>query len=403
MFALAFRNITRSRLRTALTLTAIACGVAAIIVSGGFVEDVFVQLRESTIRSRLGHAQVYRAGYLEFGDREPGRYLIAKPDPLVDIVRALPHVEAVTSRVNFSGLANNGRADLPVIGEGIEPERESRFASAMTFVAGRQLGGGDAFDVIVGEGVANALDLKPGSPINLTLSTTAGALNSLEFRVVGIFRTFSKEYDDRAIRISKAAAQELLNSPAIHSVVVMLDETRNTDAAVAAIRLALGNQGYEVKPWHELADFYSKTVALYRRQFGALQLIILVMLVLSVANTVNMVVHERTGEFGTLLALGSRRRQVFRLVLLENALLGVVGAAVGMALGIALAVILSTIGIAMPPPPGSNSGYTASIRLVPWVIGAAAVTGAVAAALAAILPGWRAARMPVVEALRYNV
>jgi len=43
-------------------------------------------------------------------------------------------------------------------------------------------------------------------------------------------------------------------------------------------------------------DFYNKTVALYRRQFGALQAIILVMLVLSVASTVNMVVYERTGN-----------------------------------------------------------------------------------------------------------
>jgi putative ABC transport system permease protein len=68
MLKLAFRNIFRNRLRTALTLAAIICGVAAIIVSGGFVEDVFVQLRESTIHSRLGHAQIFRAGYL---DREP--------------------------------------------------------------------------------------------------------------------------------------------------------------------------------------------------------------------------------------------------------------------------------------------------------------------------------------------
>jgi len=49
-------------------------------------------------------------------------------------------------------------------------------------------------------------------------------------------------------------------------------------------------------PWYEVADFYKKTVELYRRQFGVLQLIVLVMVVLGVANSVNTTLYERTGE-----------------------------------------------------------------------------------------------------------
>jgi len=403
MFKLAFRNIFRNRLRTGLTLAAIVSGVAAIIVSGGFVEDVFVQLRESTIHSRLGHAQIYRAGYLDYGQREPMRYLIEDPQPLVDQVRALPHVQDVLTRVNFSGLANNGRADLPVIGEGVEADKEARLGTAMSFIAGHTLQDDDPFGVIVGEGVAAALQLETGSPLNLTISTPDGALNTLEFNVVGVFRSFSKDYDDRAVRISQAAAQELLYTPAIHSVVVALDETARTNGVVSQLRKQLEPLGYEVKSWQELADFYNKTVALYKRQFGALQFIILVMLLLSVASTVNMVVYERTGEFGTLLALGLKRRQIFRLVLLENTLLGLVGGVLGILVGVVLAAAISAIGLPMPPPPGSNAGYTASIRIVPWILGVAALTGAVAASLAALLPGRRASRLAVVDALRHNI
>jgi putative ABC transport system permease protein len=403
MFKLAFRNIFRNRLRTGLTLAAIVSGVAAIIVSGGFVEDVFVQLRESTIHSRLGHAQIFRKGYLDFGQREPARYLIEAPQPLVDRVRAIPHVQSVMTRVNFSGLANNGRADLPIIGEGVEADKETRLGTAMSFIAGHTLQDEDPFGVIVGEGVASALRLEPGSPLDLTVTTPDGALNTLEFTVAGIFRSFSKDYDDRAVRIPQAAAQELLYTPAVHSVVVALDDTAHTDAVVGELRRQLGPLGYEVKSWQELADFYNKTVALYKRQFGALQLIILVMLVLTVASTVNMVVYERTGEFGTLLALGMKRRQIFRLVLLENTLLGLLGSGLGVVAGIALAEALSAIGLPMPPPPGSNTAYTAIIRVVPWILGAAALTGAAAAALAALLPGRRAARLAVVDALRHNV
>ncbi|HYR05071.1 MAG TPA: ABC transporter permease, partial [Gallionella sp.] len=89
MFKLAFRNIFRNRSRTALTLAAIITGVAAIIVSGGFVQDIFVQLRESTIHSRLGHLQIFRKGYLEYGQRDPSRYLITQSKQVEDTVRAI--------------------------------------------------------------------------------------------------------------------------------------------------------------------------------------------------------------------------------------------------------------------------------------------------------------------------
>ncbi|HQS98835.1 MAG: ABC transporter permease [Hydrogenophilales bacterium 16-64-46] len=403
MFRLAVRNIFRNRLRTALTLAAIMCGVAAVILSGGFVEDVFVQLRESTIHSRLGHAQVMRQGYREFGQREPTRYMIESAEPVLKVARSLPQIREVMTRVNFSGLANNGRADLPIIGEGVEPGKEGRLGSAIDFIAGRNLTDGDAFGVVVGEGVAAALKLKPGNPLNLAVSTPDGALNTLEFTVTGIFRSFSKEYDDRAVRISQAAAQELLYTAAVHSVIIALTDTAHTDAVVTELRARLGQQGFEVKPWYELADFYNKTVALYKRQFGALQFIILMMLVLSVTSTINMVIYERTGEFGTLLALGMKRRRIFRLVLLENALLGIVGAALGVLAGLALALGISAMGLDMPPPPGSSVGYTASIRIVPWVLAVAAATGAMSAVLASVLPGRRAARLGIVEALRHNI
>jgi putative ABC transport system permease protein len=185
--------------------------------------------------------------------------------------------------------------------------------------------------------------------------------------------------------------------------VLLLDDTDATDKVAAAVGETLGNRNYEIKPWYELADFYNKTVALYKRQFGVLQFIILMMLILSVASTVNMAVYERTGEIGTLLAIGQRRRQIFMLVLLENTLLGLIGAALGVAAGTTLAAVISSVGIPMPPPPGSSSGYIASIRLVSWIVAAATIIGMTSAALAAIIPGRRAARLQVVDALRHNI
>jgi putative ABC transport system permease protein len=153
---------------------------------------------------------------------------------------------------------------------------------------------------------------------------------------------------------------------------------------------------------YQLADFYAKTVDLYRRQFGVMQIIIMIMVVLSVANSVNMAIYERTGEFGTLMALGRRGSDIFILVLTENAMLGLLGAGIGVLLGVLLGWLISGIGIPMPPPPNSEIGYTAYIRLVPRVILLAYLVGFIATVLASLLPAYRVSRLPVADALRYS-
>ena len=181
-----------------------------------------------------------------------------------------------------------------------------------------------------------------------------------------------------------------------------LKRTESTDEVVRFLKDQLDPNQYEIKTWRELADFYDKTVALYQRQFAVLQGIILVAVLLSVANSVNMSVFERTGEFGTLMALGNRSAEIFRLVLTENALLGLIGGVAGVLSGILLGWAISAIGIPMPPPPNSNAGYTAAIRITLGDLGMGLLIGVVATVLAAVLPARRVAHIPVVEALRQN-
>jgi putative ABC transport system permease protein len=401
MLKLALRNVFRQRLRTGLTLLAVATGVLGLILSGGFIEDVFVQLGEATIHSRLGHLQVTRAGYRTAGRTEPYKHMIADPSAVTRALDKLPHVTQTAQRVAFSGVLNNGRGETPVFGEGVEPEKEEKLGTFVRIIAGRQLARADAFGAVVGQGVAERLDLSPGSTVTLLANTADGALNTLEFTVVGVFQSFSRDFDARAVRIALPAAKELLATDAVHGIVVLLDDTAATDTAVTAAKAALP-AGFEVLPWYELDDFYPKTVELYRRQFGVLQLIVLVMVLLSVANTVNMAIHERVGEFGTMMALGNRGRFIFRLVLLETGILGLIGAAAGVVLGVLSAWAISHVGIPMPPPPNSNVGYTATIEVRALVVAVAFAIGVAAALVAALLPARRVARIPVVQALRQN-
>lgn len=402
MLKLALRNVLRHRMRTAMTLAAIVFGVVGLILSGGFVHDVYHQLGEALIHSQSGHLQISRAGFHTMGTRSPERYLIDAPEALRKAVSDKPEVADVMARINFSGLVNNGRTDWPIVGEGVEPEKEAVLGSQLRMTAGRQLSQGDVNGILLGHGVAQALKLRPGDPLTLLVNTAEGALNSLEFEVVGTFQSFSADFDARAVRIPLAAAHELLGSRGANTLVLSLRRTADTDSVAGVLRGQLDAGLLEVNTWVELNDFYASTVALYKRQFGVLQLIILALVLLSVANSVNMSVFERVGEFGTMMALGNQRADLFRLLVVENTVLGLAGGAFGVALGVLLAYVISAIGIAMPPPPNANIGYIAHIRIVPSVVLTAFSIGFCATLLAALWPAWRVSRIPVDEALRQN-
>jgi putative ABC transport system permease protein len=403
MIKLALRNIARQKAHTAMTLAAVVMGVAGLILVGGWVADIFVQLAEALIHSQSGHVQVYTKGYYAGGSRSPEKYLIGEPDGVKRRIARTNGVDAVMARLNFSGLLSTGRSDVPVVVEGVEPGKEAALGTFVTIAGGRNLADTDAFGVVVGRGVAEALKIKPGDHVTLLANTLEGALNTVDLEVIGVFQTFSNDYDARALKIPLVAAQDLLGKAAANAIVVSLKKTADTERIAALLESELGGERMEVKRWTELNDFYDKAVALYSRQFGVLQFIALVMVILSVANSVNMSVFERTGEFGTMMALGNRRRKVSQLIVVESLLLGLIGSALGVAVGVLLALAISAIGIPMPPPPNANVGYRAAVQIIPEVLLTSLCIGVAATVVAALFPAARVSRTPVVDALRANV
>lgn len=404
LFSLALRNVLRQRARSAATLAAIAIGVAGLILVGGFVQDIFIQLGEAIIHSQTGHIQISKTGYREGKNRAPEKYLIQNPDELkTELRKALPEASLSMARLGFTGTLNNGRRDLGIIGESIEPAAEASMGTYMHFVEGRVLTDKDVDGIVVGQGVAKSLGLAVGDRVTLVITLAAGAVNTLDFEIIGIFQSFSKEFDARAVRIHQHAAKSLMDTNGAHLIVLMLNDTASTDSAVDVLKSRLSSTGLEIVSWGTLSDFYEKTIDLYERQFGILRLIILVMVLLSVVNSVNMTLFERTREFGTMLAVGDRSTTVFQLIMTESLILGVIGALIGMALGCLSAVGISAVGIPMPPPPNANLGYIALIRLVPTTVATAGAIGFCAAVLATIVPARRAAGLDIVEALHHGV
>src|SRR5213594_2738695 len=94
---LAIRNVFRNRRRTLITVAAMGFGTAAIILFGGFVNSVYIGVRESTIRSQIGHIQLYRKGFSDKGNLAPFDYLIRDYAALRAELMKIEHVKAITA------------------------------------------------------------------------------------------------------------------------------------------------------------------------------------------------------------------------------------------------------------------------------------------------------------------
>ena len=400
--SLALRNVFRHRIRSTVALAAIAFSTIVLMLAGGFVEWIFWAMREAATETGLGHIQVMRPGYLDNGAADPFSFLLPENSSVLSSLEKDQHVKAVAQRLNFSGLISYGDATLSFVGTGVDPEKEEIVSRNLPILEGENLAKGDPEGIILGAGLANNLGMPVGARVVLLVNTRSGGVSAVEARVRGLFSTQVKAFDDVALKVPLQMARQLLRVKGAHVWVVALDDVERSADAATHFKSQFADSKLEFLQWSDLADFYNKTVRLLSTQMGVVRLMIGLIIVLGISNMLVMNVLERTGEVGTLMALGTRRRKVIELFLGEGLLLGLVGGGIGVIIALILAKVISAVGIPMPPPPGRSVGYSAGI-LLDWSLAAWAFGLAVGSAvLASLYPSWKASRLVIVDALRQN-
>lgn len=393
---LAFRNIFRNRRRSAITLVVIVFGAVGLILFGGYKARTFTGLRESTIRNRLGHLQIYKRGFAHAEAQKPLQFGLENANALRRAVERDPRVSMTTAQITLMGLVSNGEKSETFLATAVEPEKDRQMA-AQRITAGTDLPSNELDAVILGRGLAASMHARPGDYLTLMSTTTTGSLNAIDVRVAGIFMSGVKEYDDRAVKMPLAGAQTLLQTRKVERLIVMLRDTDDTAAVHASLARAL--PGVEFKEWSELATFYHQVVLLYNGIFGFLGIVVFAIVVFSVANTILMSVFERTREIGTLMAMGTPRGTVWRMFLLEGVFVGLLGGALGLAAGALAAFAINHMNLMLPPPPGYTVGYPLRFLLQSPTLLTAFLISLVTATLSSIVPAWKASRLVIVDAL----
>ncbi len=399
LVGMALRNLGRRRLRTALTGSMIAGGTALAVLSLGMNFGTYDHMIDLATRSSVGHLEATRAGY----DRKPRlNKTLVDPAAAEATLRAQPAVQAVSPRVEAGGLFAKDARTIGGLLVGVDPVTEGSVTSVP-----RSLGEGawlptargvdDPIPAVFDAGLLHQLRAAVGDEVSFVGQAADGSLAAELFTVCGV----TKLKDGAMAYVRLADARDLLVLPGrVHRLVARVDSLRHVDEVVLGARPA---EGDVVQGWDALLPGLARSIEADRASGWIFLAIVLMVVLLGVANTLLMAVFERTHEFGVLMALGTRPRQIVLLTLAEAGWLAVLAATVGGIAGTAATAWVGVEGIPLGDMTIEYGGVTIDRMIaVNSMLGSVGVPAVVAmcALLAAAVPAWRAARLHPTEALR---
>jgi putative ABC transport system permease protein len=403
LWNLAFRNIFRNRRRTALNLFMIASGVTSILLFEGFTRNLVTSLKELTIRTQTSHLQIANTKFWESEVKKPKEGLLENYPKIMEAVKAAPGVKYAAGRLSFYGLVSTKDQSVSARGISFDPALETDRVQGFRFTEGHALTADSPFQVMVGRGLAKRLGTKAGDSLTLIANTFDGVINALDVEVSGIFQTGIAEFDDLTFLVPLTSAQRLLDTQNVEQILVGLTDTDLTDSVAAGLASQLASQPtIRVKPWHEVAKLYNQIASFLRVQNLLIAFIIGVLTLCAISNTIGMSVFERTGEIGTIRALGETQGSVVNQFLREGFILGALGSFIGLVFGGAAAATLNALAIEIVMP-GASSVIKIHVELFAGAFLGATALSVVSATAAAFISAWRASRLGISDALRRNV
>jgi putative ABC transport system permease protein len=334
---LALRSILRETRRSLLTASAMALGLALLILSRALADGAHEDWIEAGVRWAAGHVAIQSQGYLESGSIDDHLEAGAVQAALNAVERGSlgDQVQARVVRLTVSGLASSPTAAVPVRIMGVEPERESVFSELdQRLVDGRYLEPGDRLSAYVGVRLVERLGLEVGSRFVLTAQGVDGQIEGQLVRVAGTFRTGIEEMDEGVIHMPLGTARSwLAASDVATTVAVLLASSRDVSEAVFALETSLAGAGVRVVPWRESAPELDSAVRMDDYGDYVFHTILFAIVALAILNAVLMSVLYRKREFGVLQALGLSPRENGLLVLVEGVLLTAFAGLIGIVLG----------------------------------------------------------------------
>jgi len=414
---LACRNLRRHLRRTILTALALVVGGAVLMITFPLGDGTHEAWIESGVRMGSGHVSIQRPGFQASRKIEVrlSRDARAEAEAALEAPEVQGYVTAVSPQLSVSGLASSPTGARPVQIVGVESAAEATFGILDEKTAeGRYLEPDDRLAAYVGAGLAEGLDLRLGSRLVLTAQDGSGEIAGQLVRVIGIFRTGVPEVDQSLVHVPLATAGAWLGTGGdVTQIAVLAEESLHVDRLRRALERKLAGPiergDLSIMGWREAMPELDAAVKI--DDFGnyLMQGILFTIIGIGIVNTVLMSVLHRHREFGVLQALGLTPAQTGTLVLIEGLVLTAFSGIAGVALGLFITWFFWRDGLdfsSMLNEEWSFSGVVMEPVVIPMFRLARVVQALlfllVVGALASLYPAFRAARIDVTEAMKFE-
>ncbi len=399
---LAFRDLTRNKRRSLLTLLAVALGLTLLIVTNGLVEGEMAGALENTIRLQTGHVQVRAESYEEEKVSLKWERLLNDTSNLAARAQALPGVKAATPVLWASGILGSEDEATSVRVFGIDPQSTAYAPIKESIVVGTFLAPDDRGGVLIGEKLAASLGLGEGSQVSLLVNTSNEQPDEALFVIRGLFDTKSPAYDQTTVFMPLAKAQAFTRTEGRASaILILLDQPNDAEAVAAALR----GSGLRTLTYQELNQVILQAIEASAGIINLLYLLVLAVVAVVIANTLLMSVFERTREMGILASLGMKGRQILSMFLMEASTLALTGIFIGIVFGSLGVLYFSVVGYSISGET-EVAGSAMAISTISYarystssVLGLS-IAEFIITLLASLYPAWHAARLEPMGALR---
>jgi len=408
LFNFALINLKRNKKTTITIGLLVFLGVSSLMFAYSFIKMSFYGLGEQMIHQSIGHFQIQDEREKNQKNEYPLEFGISNKD-VHDIEQKLQKydddIRAIMPKLEFSGIISSEYKSDIFLAKGIEPQSESVFSSVFIhMLEGKNLGldfdNPKKDEIIIGYKLAGMLSLKVGDIATIMVSSSDGALNAIDCVVSGIFSTGTEEIDKRLIMLPISLAKELMKSDKITKLSVGLYDTSKAKAISEDMKEQLKDTNYKVYFWQSLAPFYNKVVSLYLSFFYFLGGIIIFVVISSVFGSVSNMVSQKTKEIGMLKANGFSNQEIVYLVIIEVLILSSIASVSAFVFSHIGFFIVNNMGIYMPPPPGSNTGYPLAFISIYKEGAIICIVTIAVSLLSALKPSLQAGRLKIADALR---
>ncbi|MFH1011170.1 MAG: FtsX-like permease family protein [bacterium] len=401
IWSIAWRNVWRNKKRSTVLLVAVAFGLWAGILNGGITWGMVEQMIHAAIDVRTSHVQIHHP---EFRSHKQISDAIPNGPAVLEDVRHLPDVKAAAGRIVLTGMAGSPATAAGVMILGIEPSEEAK----VTEVHNKLLEG-DYFatktrnPVVISKRLAENLGVRLGNKIVLTAQATDGSIVGGAFRIAGIYKTVSSQYDKMTLFTLRKDLEALFELDGVlHEIALLAPNSKQVEDLRASLKTTYPD--LEVASWMELEPEMALMIGGTEQWIFIFIVIILLALVFGITNTMLMGVLERVRELGVVMALGMNHARIFAMILLEAVFLSGMGGVFGLGFGALTIAVLGRTGIDLSIVQEGFEAFGMSAVIFPSLpfreYPIIALLVILSAILASIYPAVKAVRLSPTSAIR---